>query len=157
MFVKRGIKIGDHLGGLSRVHVAGSVVIVLSEHHSGKLSGGEFIKSSLGVVSSESVLSRFSYLNSLVLVHVGRSALDVGGSGWSSLNVGSSGWGSLHVGGGSWLSDDGCGWLGLHFILFWISRFIQSQIRFNSEMDSAEILNFKLNLDFEYSNQSANF
>lgn len=129
VFVQRGIEIGDHLGSFSGVHVARSVVIILFEDHSRKLSSGELIKSSLGVVSSESVLSGFSNLDSLVSVHVGRSSLDIGGRGWSTLDVGGRNWGSLHWSGGSWLSDNSCGWLGLHFILFRISRFIQPQIR----------------------------
>ena len=39
VFVERGVKIGDHLGGLSGVHIAGSVVVVLFEYHSCELSG----------------------------------------------------------------------------------------------------------------------
>ena len=119
MFVEGSIQICDHLSGLSGVHVTGSIVVVLFKDHSGELSGREFIKSSLSVVSSESVFSGLGNLDSLVRVNVRWSSLDVSCGGWSSLDVCGGSWSTLNSCCCSWLSDNcGGGWLSLHFILF---------------------------------------
>jgi hypothetical protein len=97
MLIERSIQVSDHLRSFFGVHVTGSIVIILSENHSGELLGREVIKSSFAGGGSESHFSGVSNLNILILV--------IGGIERS----------------GDWLSNgSGVGWLILHCIYFYI-------------------------------------
>ena len=98
MLINRSIQISDHLRSLLRVHVSRSVVIILSEDHSGELFGREVIESSLVGGSSESGLSA---RGNLYVLGWGTSGVVT----WSDLSLSDTDW--LRVSGGGWLSDGG--------------------------------------------------